>query len=100
VASAEIMDRFLTNDDMYLKAVIDEANDRDHQTIRSSMDADLTMRRDTGAVTCCFDLLLIAAEIPHDILKILGITHIEKLGHDLICVGNVRAPWPYDLEGG
>lgn len=102
VASAEIMDRFLTNYDMYLKAVIDEANDSDHQTIRSSMDAYLTMRRDTGAVKCCFDLLLIAAEIPHGILKILGdhrITHIEKLGHDLICVGNVRAPWPYDLEG-
>jgi Holliday junction resolvase-like predicted endonuclease len=53
---------------MYLKAVIDEANDRDHQTIQSSMDAYLTMRRDTGAVKCCFDLL-IAAEILHDILK-------------------------------
>ncbi|KAJ7899013.1 isoprenoid synthase domain-containing protein [Mycena leptocephala] len=57
VASAEIMDRFLTNYDMYLKAVIDEANDRDHQTIRSSMDAYLTMRRDTGA-----DILSINAE--------------------------------------
>ncbi|KAJ6542937.1 isoprenoid synthase domain-containing protein, partial [Mycena capillaripes] len=88
LVNAEVLDRFMDNYEMYLKSVVDEAADREQKTIRSSLDSYLTMRRETGAVKCCFDLFLIPHHIPSDILADHRIRRVETLGHDLVCVGN------------
>jgi len=87
-ASSQTLDRFMGDYETYLKAIIDEADDRDSRTIRPSFESYVNMRRETGAVKCCFDLLLIPHEIPGDILSDSRITYVERLGHDLVCVGN------------
>ncbi|KAJ7657695.1 isoprenoid synthase domain-containing protein, partial [Mycena polygramma] len=88
VANAEVLGKFILNYDAYLGAVVDEASDRDHRQIRSSLDAYLALRRETGAVTCCFDLLLLQNKIPAGLLKDSSLKHLETLGLDLICIGN------------
>ncbi|KAF7332895.1 Terpene cyclase [Mycena venus] len=88
VACPQILDRFIINYELYFKAVAAEANERDHRKIRSSFDSYLTLRRETGAVTICFDLLLIPETIPSDILRDSRVVRVENLGLDLICVGN------------
>ncbi|KAJ7657698.1 isoprenoid synthase domain-containing protein [Mycena polygramma] len=90
VASQYILDRFIHNYELYLNAVVDEAGDRDHKTMRSSLDSYLTMRRETGAVKVCFDLLLIPHNIPNHILEDNRIIRVETLANDIICVGNAR----------
>ncbi|KAF8160449.1 isoprenoid synthase domain-containing protein [Mycena galopus ATCC 62051] len=88
IANPQIFDRFLVNYELYLKAVADEANERDHKRIRSSLDSYLTLRRETGAVRISFDLLLIPEEIPSDILRDSRLARVENLGFDIVCVGN------------
>lgn len=89
ISSADVLDEFTVNYNKYLTAVIAEAEDRDRQTVRSSLESYLALRRETGAVTCCFNLLLIPYGIPPHILRDSRITHLETLGLDLVCVGNV-----------
>ncbi|KAJ6457616.1 isoprenoid synthase domain-containing protein [Mycena sanguinolenta] len=88
VSRSDILDKFVANYDGYLKAVATEAKDRDNKTPRSTLASYLALRRETGAVTCCFNLLLIPYEIPDDILRDSRIKHLETLGLDLVCVGN------------
>ncbi|KAJ7879303.1 isoprenoid synthase domain-containing protein, partial [Mycena olivaceomarginata] len=88
ISSADVLDEFTVNYNKYLTAVIAEAEDRDRQTVRSSLESYLALRRETGAVTCCFNLLLIPYGIPPHILRDSRITHLETLGLDLVCVGN------------
>ncbi|KAJ7304569.1 isoprenoid synthase domain-containing protein [Mycena albidolilacea] len=88
ISSAAVLHKFMHDYDKYLTAVIAEAEDRDRRTIRGSLDTYLALRRETGAATCCFDLLLIPYEIPGRILRDSRITHLEMLGLDLVCVGN------------
>jgi len=88
VANPQILDKFIANYNKYLKAVIFEAEDRDAKTTRSSLESYLALRRETGAVTCCFNLLLIPLEIPDDILRDPRIVYLETLGLDMVCVGN------------
>ncbi|KAJ7817043.1 isoprenoid synthase domain-containing protein [Mycena olivaceomarginata] len=57
ISSADVLDEFTVNYNKYLTAVIAEAEDRDRQTVRSSLESYLALRRETGAVTCCFNLL-------------------------------------------
>lgn len=86
-----MLDRFITNYNAYLKAVIAEAQDRDYKHVRT-FDSYLTLRRETGAVKSCLNLLLLEHEIPGDLLEDSHIARMETLGLDLVCVGNVRAP--------
>ncbi|KAF7333960.1 Terpene cyclase [Mycena sanguinolenta] len=88
VASSDVLARFITNYELYLKAVVNEADERDHSVVRSSFDSYLTLRRETGAVPMCFDLLLVPDEIPERILNDARVARVERLGLDLICVGN------------
>ncbi|KAJ7817050.1 isoprenoid synthase domain-containing protein [Mycena olivaceomarginata] len=88
ISSADVLDKFMSSYDNYLTAVIAEAEDRDRRTIHGSLDSYLALRRETGAVTSCFNLLLIPYEIRSHILRDSRITHVERLGMDPICVGN------------
>ncbi|KAF7373063.1 Terpene cyclase [Mycena sanguinolenta] len=88
VASSDVLARFMVNYELYLKAVINEADERDRNVVRPSLDTYLTLRRETGAVIMCFDLLLVPAEIPESILNDARVARVERLGLDLICVGN------------
>ncbi|KAF7373065.1 Terpene cyclase [Mycena sanguinolenta] len=88
VASSDVLARFMANYELYLKAVINEADERDRNVVRPSFDTYLTLRRETGAVIMCFDLLLVPAEIPDSILNDARVARVERLGLDLICVGN------------
>ncbi|KAF7373087.1 Terpene cyclase [Mycena sanguinolenta] len=88
VASSDVLARFIANYELYLKAVINEADERDRNVVRPSFDTYLTLRRETGAVIMCFDLLLVPAEIPDSILNDARVARMERLGLDLICVGN------------
>ncbi|KAF8171625.1 isoprenoid synthase domain-containing protein [Mycena galopus ATCC 62051] len=88
VASPHVLVRFIPNYEIYLEAIVNEANERDQKTVRSSLDAYLTLRRETGAVAVCFDLLLIPHEIPGEILRDPRVARVERLGQDLVVVGN------------
>lgn len=86
--------RFIPNYEIYLDAIVNEANERDQKTVRSSLDSYLALRRETGAVAVCFDLLLIPHEIPGKILRDPRVARVERLGADLVVVGNVGALCP------
>ncbi|KAJ6455159.1 isoprenoid synthase domain-containing protein [Mycena sanguinolenta] len=88
VANSDVLVRFITKYELYLKAVINEADERDRNVVRPTLDSYLTLRRETGAVPMCFDLLLVPDEIPQGVLNDPRVARVERLGLDLICVGN------------
>ncbi|KAJ6455183.1 isoprenoid synthase domain-containing protein [Mycena sanguinolenta] len=88
VASSDVLARFFTNYELYLKAVINEADERDRDVVRPSLDSYLKLRRETGAVIMCFDLLLVLDEIRQSVLNDPRVARVERLGIELICVGN------------
>ncbi|KAJ6471524.1 isoprenoid synthase domain-containing protein [Mycena sanguinolenta] len=88
VANLDVLARFITNYELYLKAVTNEADERDRNVVRPSLDSYLTLRRETGAVAMCFDLLLVPEEIPQSVLNDPRVARVERLGLDLVCVGN------------
>ncbi|KAK7030049.1 terpene cyclase [Favolaschia claudopus] len=87
VSRQNVMERFVLNYDLYAKAVIAEAEDREANKIRS-LDSYLAIRRDTGGVICCFDLHLLCTEVPDEILRDEHLRRLETLGLDMICIGN------------
>ncbi|KAF7350097.1 Terpene cyclase [Mycena venus] len=88
VVNPHVLGRFIANYEKYLEAIVDEASERDHKIVHSSLDSYLTLRRATAAVTVCFDLLLIPHDIPQDILRDPRVARVESLGLDLVCVAN------------
>ncbi|KAJ7644908.1 isoprenoid synthase domain-containing protein [Roridomyces roridus] len=86
--SASVLDKFTNNYDLYLRAVIEEAEERDTLKVRDTLTSYLELRRNTGAVTCCFNLLLLPFDIPEDVLADPRIAQLETIGLDLVCVGN------------
>ncbi|KAJ6455197.1 isoprenoid synthase domain-containing protein [Mycena sanguinolenta] len=88
VASSDVLARFFTNYELYLEAVINEADERDRDVVRPSFYSYLKLRRETGAVIMCFDLLLVPDEIPQSVLNDPRVARVERLGIELICVAN------------
>ncbi|KAJ6455221.1 isoprenoid synthase domain-containing protein [Mycena sanguinolenta] len=88
IANSDVLARFITNYELYLKAVINEADERDRTVVRPTLDSYLRLRRGTGGVPMCFDLLLVPDEIPQSVLNDPRVARVERLGLDLICVGN------------
>ncbi|KAJ7644873.1 isoprenoid synthase domain-containing protein [Roridomyces roridus] len=83
-----LIDKFMANYSLYLHAVVQEAEERGKLKIRDTLTSYLELRRNTGAVTCCFNLLLLPFDIPEDVLADPRIAQLETIGLDLVCVGN------------
>ncbi|KAF7373114.1 Terpene cyclase [Mycena sanguinolenta] len=88
VASSRVLARFITNYELYLQAVVNEAHERDRNVVRPSLESYLTLQRGTGGIRMCFDLLLVPDEFPVSVLNDTRVARVERLGHDLVAVGN------------
>ena len=82
--------RFIKSYEAYVTAVIAEAEERDHTTIRKNIDDYLRLRRFTGAIKPSYDLMLLSMEIPDSVLLDQRIVDLEFMSIDMVAVANVR----------
>jgi len=71
-----------------MKAMVEEATDRNKRSIRKNIDEYLALRRYTGAIKPSFDLLLLPLEIPERVLQDPRVKELEMLAIDMIAVAN------------
>jgi hypothetical protein len=87
-ASVTAKRRFLLHYEEYVEAVIQQAEDRDKDHIRSIPEY-LDLRRRTIGAKPSFDLLLLPLELPDHILDHPVITELAQLSIDMIILANV-----------
>lgn len=66
-----------------------EAQDRQHKSVRKSMADYLDLRRYTGAIKPSLDLLLLPLEISDELLDIPVVKELEMIAIEMIAVANV-----------
>ncbi|GJJ12833.1 hypothetical protein Clacol_007078 [Clathrus columnatus] len=87
-ASRTCLDRFVKSYQAYMNAMVQEAEERDVHSIRTSIEDYLSLRRSTGAIKPSFDLILLPLEIPTVYLESPFVKQLEIIAIDLIAVAN------------
>ena len=80
-----------------MEAVIQQAEDRDNDYVRSISEY-LDLRRRTIGAKPSFDLLLLPLELPDHILDHPVITELSQLSIDMIILANVRFILPRSAQ--
>lgn len=88
-ASNTATHRFIKSYEDYLCAMTQEAQDRQHKSVRKSMADYLDLRRYTGAIKPSLDLLLLPLEISDELLDIPVVKELEMIAIEMIAVANV-----------
>ena len=83
--------RFVRDYETYVAAVIQQAEDRDRNYVRT-IEEYYELRRNTIGAKPSFDLLLLPLEIPEEILEDPRIATLAELSIDMIILGNVCLP--------
>ena len=73
-----------------MKAMVNEAFDREKKAVRTNLEDYLNLRRYTGAIKPSFDFILLPLDIPESFLNHPVIQQLEFLAIDMIAVANVR----------
>lgn len=81
-----------------MNAMVQEAEERDTLSIRTSLEDYLKLRRRTGAIKPSFDLILLPLEIPPIYLESPLVEQLETIAIDLIAVANVSHHIPVVFE--
>lgn len=81
-----------------MNAMVQEAEERDTLSIRTSLEDYLKLRRRTGAIKPSFDLILLPLEIPRIYLESPLVKQLEIIAIDLIAVANVSPQVPNCFE--
>jgi hypothetical protein len=87
--------RFIRSYEDYVRAMTQEAQDRQHKSVRKSMAAYLELRRYTGAIKPSLDLLLLPLEISDELLDSPTVKELEMIAIELIAVANVNPIIPF-----
>ncbi|KAF9465679.1 terpenoid synthase [Collybia nuda] len=87
-ASNTTVRRFVKSYEDYVRAMTQEAQDRQHKSVRKSMAEYLDLRRYTGAIKPSFDCLLLPLEISDALLDSPAVKELEMIAIELIAVAN------------
>ncbi|KAJ3561920.1 hypothetical protein NP233_g9901 [Leucocoprinus birnbaumii] len=87
-ASETVKRRFIASYEDYVRAMIQEADDRQQKRVRKSMADYLALRRYTGAIKPSFDLLLLPSEISDEVLDMPVVKELEMIAIEMVAVAN------------
>jgi hypothetical protein len=87
-ASPSSQRRFVDTFAAYTQSVVEQAEDRDHNIIRT-VDSYLAVRRDTIGAKPSFAVLEFDMDLPNDVLKHPTMVSLTNTTIDLLILGNV-----------